>query len=294
MTRDDKTVITLESNHKEKPVKRDAALVVIYGQVVGKKYNLVKNKISIGRSSKCDIMVDQQSVSRTHACIVYDGHQQLWIQDMGSTNGSYVNDQIVSTHRLNHGDLLKIGQTIFKFLSGDNIETSYYDEIFKLTTTDGLTQIFNKRYFTEQLKREVGRSLRHKRELSLVIFDIDHFKLINDNYGHLAGDFVLKQLAHAVSKNIRGSEDILARYGGEEFCVLLPETNIQNAVKLAEKLRILIEKAEFIFENTKISLTVSLGVATFDPSYKNSEAFIKAADTKLYEAKRSGRNRVCW
>ena len=119
----------------------------------------------------------------------------MLLRDLGSTNGTYVNDELVDEYVLRDGDLIKIGRTIFKFLAGGNIENAYHEEIYRLTTIDGLTQIFNKRYFVETLEREIGRAQRYRRALSLVMFDIDHFKKINDSYGHLAGDYVLKQLA---------------------------------------------------------------------------------------------------
>jgi diguanylate cyclase (GGDEF)-like protein len=155
---------------------------------------------------------------------------------------------------------------------------------------DGLTQVFNRRYFLEQLDREVSRAKRYRRELSLILFDIDRFKSINDSFGHLAGDYVLKQLATVIKGKIR-REDILARYGGEEFAIVLPEIDGANALSFADKVRKLVEKAPFKFEDTKIQVTVSIGVATCDDA-ADAAALIKKADDKLYEAKAAGRNCV--
>src|SRR5262249_16093830 len=151
----------------------------------------------------------------------------------------------------------KIGRTIFKFLSGGNIENAYHEEIYRLTTVDGLMQVFNRRYFLEQLDREVSRARRYRRDLSLVLFDILHSKGINERHGHPAGDYVLKQLATVVRGKIR-REDVLARYGGEEFAIVLPEIDGPNAISFAEKIRRLVERAPFKFEDKKISVTVSL------------------------------------
>ena len=171
--------------------------MVIYGSELGKKYNLNSASLVIGRSSKCDIQIDQESISRNHSKIV-NTSKSILIRDLGSTNGTYVNDEPVDEYVLRDGDLIKIGRTIFKFLSGGNIENAYHEEIYRLTTVDGLTQIFNKRYFLDMIEREVARAHRYRRALSLVMFDIDHFKKINDSYGHLAGDYVLKHLAQTV------------------------------------------------------------------------------------------------
>ena len=190
------------------------------------------------------------------------------------------------------GDFIKIGRTIFKFLTGGNIENAYHEEIYRLTTIDGLTQIFNKRYFLDTLEREVARSHRYRRALSLVMFDIDHFKKVNDGYGHLAGDYVLKHLAQTVRAKIR-REDCFARYGGEEFAIVLPEIDNGNCLPFAEKIREIVEKTDFKFENARIPLTISMGIATVDPELGDAAAIIKRADERLYEAKASGRNRVC-
>jgi diguanylate cyclase (GGDEF)-like protein len=213
------------------------------------------------------------------------------LRDLGSTNGTYVNDELIDEYVLRDGDFIKIGRSIFKFLSGDNIENAYHEEIYRLTTIDGLTQVYNKRYFVETLEREIGRAQRYRRDLSLIMFDIDHFKKINDSYGHLAGDHVLKQLASVIKSRIR-REDILSRYGGEEFAIVLPEIDAYNAVQFAEKVRRLIEKATFKFEGTRIPVTVSIGVASLTPELQQPEDFVRVADAKLYEAKSQGRNRV--
>jgi diguanylate cyclase (GGDEF)-like protein len=286
-----KTVVTSISRISERPSGKEACLVLIYGAELGKKYNLNAPSLVIGRSSKCDIQIDQESISRNHTKIVNTG-KSILIRDLGSTNGTYVNDEPIDEYVMRDGDLIKIGRTIFKFLTGGNIENAYHEEIYRLTTIDGLTQIFNKRYFLETIEREIARSQRYRRELSLVMFDIDHFKKVNDTYGHLAGDYVLKHLAQAVKTRIR-REDCFARYGGEEFSIVLPEIDGLNAKPFAEKIRQLVEATEFRFENTAMPVTISMGVATMDVESVDPQALIKRADERLYEAKSSGRNRVC-
>lgn len=283
-----KTVITVIHNITAEPESKDACVVMIYGPELGKKFNLDGPSLVIGRSSKCDIQIDQEAVSRNHAKIVNSG-QRVLIRDLGSTNGTHVNDQSVEESILRDGDLIKIGRTIFKFLSGGNIEHSYHEEIYRLTTVDGLTQVFNKRYFMETLEREVSRAQRYQRALSLIMFDLDLFKNVNDTYGHLAGDYVLKHLAGVIQSRIR-REDVLARYGGEEFTIILPEIDHDNALVFAEKIRRLVDRTPFQFESSPLPVTISVGVATITSDDMTPEQLIQHADDKLYEAKNSGRN----
>jgi two-component system cell cycle response regulator len=285
-----KTVVTVISRISDRPIGKEACLVVIYGLDLGKKFNLDRPSLIIGRSSKADIQIDQEAVSRNHCKLINTG-KTIMLRDLGSTNGTYINDELVDEYVLRDGDFIKVGRCIFKFLTGSNIENAYHEEIYRLTTVDGLTQIYNKRYFVETLEREIGRAQRYRRDLSLILFDIDHFKKVNDSFGHLAGDYVLKQLAAVIKSRIR-REDILARYGGEEFAIILPEIDSYNACQFAEKIRLLTEKAVFKFEDTEIPVTISVGVASLLADVADPSEFVKLADTKLYEAKDKGRNCV--
>src|SRR5260370_12168546 len=149
--------------------------------------------------------------------------------------------------RLDNGDRIKVGPTIFKYLSGQDVEAQYHEEIYRMTIIDGLTQGHVKRYLLEALEKEIIRARRHARDLSFIMFDIDHFKKINDHHGHLAGDFVLKELARIVQGRIRRDE-VFARYGGEEFAIVLPETNLEGARALAEGLREKIDSTRLLFQ----------------------------------------------
>jgi len=285
-----KTVVTSISRISERPTGKEACLVVIYGSELGKKYNLNAASLVIGRSSKCDIQIDQESISRNHTKIVNTG-KSILIRDLGSTNGTYVNDEPIDEYVMRDGDLIKIGRTIFKFLTGGNIENAYHEEIYRLTTIDGLTQIFNKRYFLETIEREIARSHRYRRELSLVMFDIDHFKKINDSYGHPTGDQVLKRVA-AILKASARKIDITARYGGEEFALVLESTDRDGAMQLAERIRQ--EVAQQSFESSKgaFKATLSLGIAVYPGDGRTKAELIKNSDTALYAAKHGGRNQA--
>jgi two-component system cell cycle response regulator len=286
-----KTVVTVISKISDRPVNRDAALVVIHGLDLGRKYDLMKEATVVGRSSKADIQIDQEAISRNHARFGIQSGRVV-LKDLGSTNGTYVNDEMITSEmQLRNGDLVKIGRTIFKFIAGGNIESAYHDEIYRLTTVDGLTQVFNRRYFEDTVEREISRCHRYGRSLSLVMVDIDRFKNINDTYGHLAGDHVLKHVASAIKTRIR-REDILARYGGEEFALLLPEVELKGAAQLAEKVRKVIEKQKFEFDKQQIPVTVSAGVAALEKPNTEASDLVRAADEQLYAAKTDGRNKV--
>ncbi len=267
-----------------------AYLVVIYGEELGKRIPLGDLPVEAGRSTKCHIPIDQESVSRKHAAIWWSGKGYL-VKDLGSTNGTYVNDAQISEHSLQDGDQIKVGHTILKFMTGSNIEASYHAEIYRMMTFDGLTQIYNKRYFHETLEREVSRSKRYGRELGLILFDIDHFKLKNDSFGHLAGDAILRELALVVRSKLR-REDIFARVGGEEFAVLTPEVGARGAREVAEKVRMVVQASTFRFEKNVIPTTISLGVALWQGGEDSADDLYKRADVSMYTAKQAGRNRV--
>ena len=270
------------------------ALVHIYpsGPQLGKKWELPHQAVTIGRDHSSDIVVNHSSVSRHHAELTFHGIYRS-ISDLRSTNGSFVNGHQIQNQILKSGDRIKIGETIFKYLMGSDVETAYHEEIYRMTIIDGLTNIFNKRHFMENLQRELARSVRHKRPLSLIIFDIDFFKNINDTHGHLAGDTILHTLAKRIKLRMR-KDEFFARYGGEEFAVILPESPLENAVQFAETIRETIASEPFIFENEYIPVTISLGVGCTSGHILSEQEFISLADHKLYQAKHEGRNRVCY
>jgi diguanylate cyclase (GGDEF)-like protein len=290
-TNPNRTVATVVGQPRRAEVTNQACLVVIYGDELGRRVELANGRVAIGRSSSSELQLDQESVSRNHCEITARGGAYE-LRDLGSTNGTYVNDAPIDAVFLRDGDQIKVGRTILKFILGSNVEGQYHELIYKLMTTDGLTQVHNKRFFEEALEREVSRASRYKRPFALILFDIDHFKQVNDTHGHLAGDAVLRQLGSLVRARVR-RDDIVARTGGEEFGVITPEIGAEGAVELAGKLLRLIEATSFEFDGTLIPVTVSLGVAGWDPAiHRAPDDLVKAADEKLYAAKRGGRNRV--
>jgi diguanylate cyclase (GGDEF)-like protein len=274
--------------------RRDACVVHIYptGTGMGLRFPLSDTPVVLGRGNDCDIRINDHSVSRRHARI-QPGADGYYAVDLQSTNGTFVNDVPASITKLKDGDYLRIGNCIYRFLMGGNVETEYHEEIYRLTIIDALTDTFNKRYLLEFLDRELARSARYCRPVAVVMFDIDHFKKINDELGHLAGDVTLRELAACVKTCIR-KEELFARYGGEEFVVVLPETNLEGGLTAAERIRAMVEEHKFQYENKTYPVTVSIGVATTagDESMTPSE-LLRQVDEKLYEAKNTGRNRIC-
>ncbi|MEY4511235.1 MAG: hypothetical protein RLZZ450_3357 [Pseudomonadota bacterium] len=273
----------------------DDCLVMIYSpdpHNLGKRQVLGNETLRIGRERGNQIVLPSDSVSRRHCRI--DRRKAAWcIKDLGSTNGTYVNDELVEEYQLRRGDQIKVGDTIFKYLTGQDVEAQYHETIYRMTIMDGLTNVHNKRYLIETLERELPRATRHQRALSLCMFDLDHFKNVNDTFGHIAGDYVLKEVAGAVRIRLR-PDDIIARYGGEEFAVLLPETDLMGAGVIAEELRKLVAERVFDFEGERIPVTISIGCTQLKADDESDPLkLIKSADDKLYQAKRSGRNRVC-
>ncbi|MBP6830814.1 MAG: diguanylate cyclase [Deltaproteobacteria bacterium] len=278
------------------PSVREACLVVMYGESIGRRISLTAAPLCIGRSAESDLQLEEESVSRNHCridpTIGAGGVPESWsVSDLGSTNGTYVNERGVESAVLNHGDHLQIGRNILKFLVSGHIESAYHEEIYRLVTTDGLTNLPNRRAFEDAMQREFSRSTRYVRPLSLLVIDIDHFKKINDVHGHLAGDAALRQFATLLKANLR-RDDFAGRMGGEEFAVLLPEIDDAGARLTAEKLRLLTARHRFVFEEAVMPLTISVGVATRTPSDQDPMEIYRRGDELLFAAKRTGRNRV--
>lgn len=273
--------------------RRDACVVHIYptGPGMGTRYPLADTPMVIGRGNDCDIRINDHSVSRRHARI-QPGADGYYAVDLQSTNGTFVNDIPASICKLKDGDYLRVGNCIYRFLAGGNVEAEYHEEIYRLTIIDALTDIHNKRYLLEFLDRELSRSARYNRPLSLIMFDIDRFKSINDDLGHLGGDFTLRELSACVKGSIR-KEELFARYGGEEFVIVLPETPLENGRLVAERVRSLVERHPFQYEGKTYPVTISMGVAaTTGGELLTPHDLIRQADEKLFQAKNLGRNCV--
>jgi diguanylate cyclase (GGDEF)-like protein len=287
------SVDDLTRKRQQATALRDRAyLIVLSGTNVGEMYT-VENEMVVGRGGDVGIRIIDDGASRRHAKLAV-GNDGVTIQDLGSSNGTLVNGEPVEggAISLRDGDKITIGSTtILKFTYGDNLDESFQRQMFDAARRDGLTKTFNKRYLLERLESEMAYARRHRAPLTLVMFDVDHFKAVNDTHGHPAGDAVLIRLAAVAAGAIR-QEDILARYGGEEFAVLSRGVGAAGGGVLAERLRSLVGSAEVEHGGTRLRVTISAGVAEVDDLVRDGNALIARADECLYAAKRGGRNRV--
>ncbi len=267
-----------------------ACLVVLQGQRLGQRINLGDEPLIIGRAPEAEFQIIERSVSRAHCRITREpaGYR---IKDLDSTNKTFLNDQPIIEAELKDGDHISVGSCVLKFMDRSSVEARYHEELYQLATADPLTDLYNRRQFLELIDREIARASNHKRPLSLLIVDLDHFKSINDEFGHPNGDLVLKKVALCLRGHSR-EESIVARIGGEEFAVVLPEHNLLQAIKFAEGLRVALSELEFTLNDKEKKISVSIGAADWKPGMASTGDLMQAADEQLYRAKQDGRNIV--
>jgi two-component system cell cycle response regulator len=272
-----------------------AYLVIIGGMDMGSVIPVDQPKVTLGRAPECTIVLQDDSVSRVHAEIIQRENGAV-IRDLGSTNGTFIGGQRIKEAALNQGDKVLLGRrTILKYEIYDQVDAAYQKKLYESSTRDGLTGVYNRRYFNQRIVSELSFAKRHLLWLTLMIFDLDHFKKINDLFGHHNGDRVLTGVTDAVSSILR-TEDILARYGGEEFAIIAPGTSYDGGMALGQRVRQRVEN-EVMFASDSadkaMKTTVSIGAVTVaQGAAVEAPAVISAADKNLYEAKSEGRNRV--
>ncbi len=289
---DDKTIIADPGSSIFNPPKKSAACLVQYsGTNLGKRYILDQKEMTVGRAPTVDIVVNEQSVSRTHAQCLLQG-EEVYVADLGSSNGTYINDKkLAGKQALRDGDIIRIGNIVFKFFASGNVENVFHDKIYRMATIDGGTNTFNKKYLLEAIENEFKFARAYGRPLSLIYFDLDFFKKVNDTYGHGVGDGILRDTA-ALVKSIIRKDDIFCRYGGEEFVILLPSTDAKTAYELAERIRSTFDQHKFEIQGHVIKQTLSMGVSQLNAKMNSTESLLEDADKKLYQSKTGGRNRV--
>lgn len=270
-----------------------AYLIVLAGSNVGEMYKLDEGDKIIGRSIDAEIQLLDEGISRKHCRIRRNLAGDVVIDDLGSTNGTFANGERIDSYRMVDGDKIQVGSTtILKFTYHDNLEESFQRQMYDSALRDGLTKAFNKRYFTDRLHAEFAFAHRHESPLVLCMMDLDHFKSVNDTYGHVAGDYVLQTLAGLIQGSVR-AEDVFSRYGGEEFAVISRGITVESAIIMGERIRHAVEHHPFQWNGTRMPITLSLGLAGLpNPKIGTPTDLIAAADEALYDAKRGGRNQV--
>jgi diguanylate cyclase (GGDEF)-like protein len=286
---DEETKMVSTEDMEPMPTDRDrACLIVITGLMAGETFRLDEGASVIGRSSAASIRLRDDGVSRKHAEIRQEG-ELVRIVDLESANGTLVNGEPIREHILRDGDKVQIGSTtILKFTYHDVHDDVFQRNMLEAARRDGLTKAYSKAYFLGHLETELSFANRHRAPLSLLMMDLDHFKSINDTYGHQTGDAVLVKMAEVVMSHLR-AEDVFARYGGEEFVVICRGIELERAAALAERLRVLIRATDFPGVDREV--TMSIGVAQHRPEEASQELIVRA-DKQLYRAKNAGRNRV--
>jgi two-component system cell cycle response regulator len=291
---EDKTIVQNIADLLTQAGRARACLIAIAGKAsAGKLFKLDRAEMVIGRASDADILLDDEGVSRRHAKIVVRSDGSVQLVDLNSTNGTYANGARVDVLALRDGDKIQIGSaTILKFSYQDSLDEELQKNLYESATRDGLTRLYNRKFFVEALEKEFAYCRRHRAPLSLVTLDVDHLKRINDTYGYPAGDYVLARVASQVDEAIR-AEDVFARLDGGEFALLLREAIQGKALAVAERLRRLVQISEFAYNGQPVRVTISAGLATLsDAEYSDLDSFIEAAHKHLYRAKHAGRNRV--
>lgn len=275
----------------QKAKEQEACLIIIRGTPQGHRFFMTLSEMTIGRDPSVEITLADQSISRKHAKLTKEGNH-VRLTDLKSSNGTFVNDKRIDTVLLQKEDMIKIGSSILKFLPAGELEILFYGNLGSAAHQDPLTRIYNKGYLLEALDAEFKRAKALHTDFSVLFFDLDHFKKVNDTYGHDAGDYVLQEFASLVRTGYLRPKDVFARYGGEEFVILLANTNGKAAGELAEKIRSAVETHAFIYEGKRLPITTSLGVAELRTDIESAQTLLKRADKALYAAKTSGRNRV--
>jgi diguanylate cyclase (GGDEF)-like protein len=297
MAEDDRSKTVTKDISQFVPKRGDAQpsayLLVLAGENAGAIYRLENDETVVGRASSCTIVLNDEGISRTHVKVVRLGDGRVLLKDLGSTNGTFVDSAQIRTHVLKDGDRFQLGDvTLLKFSHSDEIEESFQRRLYESSVRDGLTRTFNRRHLDERLRAEFSFSTRHGLPFAVIMFDLDHFKRINDVHGHQAGDEVLRSVGAVLSNAVR-AEDVVARYGGEEFVILSRGTAQHQGMVLAERVRAKVQALEIAWAEARVTVSISAGVAAFDCAlYPTPDALVAAADAALYEAKRLGRNRV--
>ena len=293
----DRTIADVPGPDHGRLRKSHASLIVLQGAEIGRDFRLRKSAMIIGRGEDAHIRLPDGGVSRAHASIEssWDHTERratFVVRDLGSTNRTFVNSTEIVCATLGDGDKIQIGETVMKFVLLDEIEVAFHAEVRDRITYDQLTGLLTKESLYLALEHELQRSLRYERPLAVLMMDLDRFKSVNDTHGHLMGSQVLREVGALIRRSIR-TEDVSGRFGGEEFTSYLAELDAAGARPVADRIRSAVADHTFHRDGTTVPVTISIGVAAAPTHGRTVESLVDAADRALYEAKRSGRNRVC-
>jgi two-component system cell cycle response regulator len=288
----------LDQHPPPRAARQQACFIVVAGTNVGETFRLQEGaEVVLGRGTDVSFRLNDDGVSRRHARARV-GPEGVMLYDLKSANGTVVNGEKIDEWTLSDGDKIQLGSTtILKFTYQDELDEAFQRNMLDAAQRDGLTRAFNKGYFVQRLETEMAYTARHGVPLSLIMLDLDHFKQVNDTYGHPTGDAVLVQLSKLIHAQLR-AEDVFARYGGEEFALLCRGTSLDEALLIGERIRVATQNTPFAYEGRTIQCTVSIGVAAFTGAHATAgigwtpASLIERADKALYAAKHGGRNRV--
>jgi len=277
------------------------SVVFLSGELIAVPIPLERDEVVLGRALEADVRVNDSKVSRRHATInsvinTATGRTEYILKDLGSRNGISVNGALVDEAVLVNGDKITIGEHMLRFELLDEIDREYQRQIHRLITHDDLTGLLSSRSFFSELRRESARAKSESRPFCVLVMDVDHFKKVNDTYGHLTGSKTLEEIGQCIISIMR-SGDAASRFGGEEFSAFLLDADLAQGLVAAERVRAEIEKTEFSVirqgkPSEKHRVTISIGVATFPSDSSDPIELVEMADSALYRAKREGRNRV--
>jgi len=292
------------ANAKAPQKERRPALVSLRGELMAVPIPLERNRVTIGRAIEADVRINDQRASRLHARVDSDydeatGDTRYSIKDLGSTNGTLLNGELITDARLNDGDKILIGDHLFRFDMLDEIDREFQQHIHRLLVHDELTGLLTSKSFFSELRREAARAQAEARPFCTLMMDIDHFKEVNDTYGHLVGSKTLEMTGHVIKQALRAG-DVAARFGGEEFAAFLLDANYAQGLVAAERVRVAVAETEFPATRQDSAdpaathrITISIGVSAFPDDATDPIQLVELADSALYRAKRSGRNRIC-
>jgi two-component system, cell cycle response regulator len=272
-----------------------ATLSVMTGYDAGRIVPVEGQCLVIGRGDEADLQVEDAGVSRVHARIVRSPGSSFHIEDMGSTNGTFLHSRRVTVAPLVAGDRVQLGpRTLLRFALTDPIDEQLQAGLYESSVRDPLTRAFNRRYLLSRLAAEVAHARRQSAPLAALMLDVDHFKQFNDHYGHFVGDRVLCVVIAQAMRLLRAG-DVLARFGGDEFVVLARDTDLAQATSLGDRVRSSIQDMHLSAGGKVVSITVSVGVASLGElePHRAAEALVELVDRRLGVAKSEGRNRVC-